>query len=153
MGPGNQRAWKLYLVLGLVQAAHRVEEMLSHLYDFMWWVTGIIHGALSWYPQFRMRADVFGALNMLLIALLLGAVPLVRARRPGAVFFAATIAIIEIINGINHITAAIYFRSYAPGAITAPFLIIFGAGLLRELRRENSLRLKSATVASAASSK
>jgi hypothetical protein len=149
MERGNQRVWKLYFALALVQAAHSVEEMLTHLYEFMWIVTGKLHAIFSWYPQFRMGADVFGALNMLLIALVLGAVPLVRARRRGALFFAAIVAIVEIINGVNHITAAIYFRSYAPGTITAPFLIVFGAGLLHELRREKVLQLRPVTVASA----
>ncbi len=120
--------------------------MLSHLYDFMWRVTGLFHQIFPSFPQLRMPADVFGALNMFFIALILGTVPAVRAGKGWAVFLAGVVGVIEVINGINHLAAVVYFREYAPGALTAPFLLICGVLLVRELRRSRrSPLVKSAT--------
>jgi hypothetical protein len=126
----------IYFLLALTQAAHSIEETMTHLYDFFWIVTGIIHTHFAWYPQFRMSADLFGALNMVVITVLLGTVPAVWARQRWALFLAALAGVIEILNGINHLSGAIYFRRYIPGAATAPFLIVLGILTLRELRRE-----------------
>src|SRR5690348_11228336 len=130
-----QRLVAVYYLLGLAQAAHSMEEMLSHLYDFFWIVTGIIHAHIAWFPQFRMAADVFGALNMSFIAVMLGTVPAVRVRKRWALLLAGVAGVIETLNGIGHLSGAVIFRGYVPGAITAPFLLVLGILLLRELRR------------------
>jgi hypothetical protein len=123
----------LYFLLGLVQVAHSVEEMLTHLYDYFWIVSGFLHRIFPWYPQFRWPADLFGAGNMLLIAVLLGSWPFLEQRRPWALVLAWIAGVVEVLNGINHLAGTIIFRRYVPGAITAPFLIGVGALLLREL--------------------
>ena len=129
------RLGKLYLGLGLTQAAHSVEEMLTHLYDFFWVVSGRLHHVFPWYPQFRWPADLFGALNLLLVAVLLGSLPFVEQRRSWALALAGIAGVIETVNGINHLTAAVVLRGYVPGAITAPMLLVLGPLLLRELGR------------------
>jgi hypothetical protein len=129
-----------YFLLALTQAAHSMEEMATHLYDFMWTMTGVIHSRFASFPQFRMEADTFAVLNMGFIALLLGTVPYVRARKSWALFLAGVAGVIEVLNGINHLSAAVFFGRYVPGAITAPFLLVLGILMLRELRCAGAMR-------------
>lgn len=125
----------LYLLMGLAQSAHSVEEMLTHLYDFFWVVSGRLHAVLSWYPQFRWPADLFGAVNILLVVSLLGSWPFVERRSKWALVLAGVWSVIETLNGLGHLSGEIYFRGYVPGAFTAPFLLVLGPMVLREVRR------------------
>lgn len=127
------RAATLYLLLGLAQAAHSIEEMRTHLYDFFWTATGVFHSFVPAFPQFRMAADTFAVINMTVIALLLATVPFVAAGRRWALFLAGVAGIIEVLNGIAHLSGAAFFRSYVPGAASAPLLLLLGFFLLREL--------------------
>jgi len=129
----------LHLSLGLAQAAHSFEEIVTHLYDFFWVVTGVFHRELSWFPQFRWPADLFAAVNVALVALLLGSWPFVERRNTPALYLAWIAGIVETLNGFNHIAAAIFFRGYVPGVITAPVLLALGPSLLRELRRSGQV--------------
>ncbi len=133
--PPMSRLVKLYLFLGMTQAAHSIEEMVTHLYDFFWVVSGRLHHLFPWYPQFRWPVDLFGALNVLLVAVLLGSWPFVEQRRSWALALAGIAGVIETVNGLNHLTAAAVFRGYVPGAITAPGLLVLGPLLLHELRK------------------
>ena len=109
--------------------------MLTHLYDFFWIVSGALHRTFAWYPQFRWPADLFGAVNMVVIAALLGSWPFVERRNLWALYLAGIAGGIETLNGINHLAAAAVFRGYVPGVITAPVLLVLGSALLRELWR------------------
>lgn len=137
--PPISRLGMLYLSLGLAQAAHSFEEIVTHLYDFFWVVTGVLHRAVSWFPQFRWPADLFAAVNVLLVALLLGTWPFVERRNTAALYLAWIAGMVETVNGFNHIAAAFFFRGYAPGVITAPVLLVLGPLLLRELRRSGQV--------------
>src|SRR5205085_4125775 len=131
--PHLSRLARFCLVLGFAQAAHSMEEMAAHLYDFFWVVTGIIHSHFASFAQFRMDPVLFAVLNMGLITLLLGTVPFVELRRRWALMIAAVAGVIETLNGINHLAAVAYFRGYAPGAFTAPLLLVLAVLVLREL--------------------
>ncbi|MFQ5777580.1 MAG: HXXEE domain-containing protein [Terriglobia bacterium] len=135
------RVGAIYLLLGLAQAAHSIEEMRAHLYDFFWAATGVFHQYISAFPQFRMGADTFAVLNMSFIALLLATVPAVQAGKRWALFLAGLAGVIEVLNGIAHLAGAIVFGGYVPGAASAPLLLILGFFLLRELRRTGALRV------------
>lgn len=128
----------LFLLLGLAQAAHSMEEMIAHLYDFLWIMTGMIHARVPVYPQFRFNPDTFAVLNMLFITVMLGSVSAVRARHGWALVFVAVASIIETLNGMGHLTFAFVFRGYVPGALTAPFLLVLGVLTLREVFRERA---------------
>jgi hypothetical protein len=141
--PPISRLGVLYLSLGLAQAAHSVEEMLTHLYDFFWIVSGALHRTFAWYPQSRWPADLFGAINMVLIAVLLGSWPFVERRDSWVLYLAGAAGVIETLNGINHLAAAAVFRGYVPGAITAPVLLVLGPLVLRELRRSGKVAVPS----------
>ncbi|MGH9788196.1 MAG: HXXEE domain-containing protein [Candidatus Acidiferrales bacterium] len=130
-----RRVGTLYWLLGFGQAMHSIEEMRTGLYNFFWTVTGLIHDAFPSFPQFRWDAVTFAVVNMGIITFVLGMAPFVREGRGWALSLAAVVAVIEILNGMGHLSAAFYFGGYVPGAASAPLLLILGAVLLRELLR------------------
>jgi hypothetical protein len=130
---GGSRVGRRFWLLGLAQAAHSMEEMRARLYDFMWIATE----RLGLTPM-GMSATTFALVNMGIIAFLLGIAPFVAARRDWAIAVAWIAAIVEIANGVGHLTAVLVFRGYAPGAITAPLLIAAGVALIRALAREKA---------------
>ena len=132
---GLDRLTTSYWLLGLSQAAHSIEEMRMRLYDFFWVATGRLHEVFPAVTQLRMRAETFALLNMTFITVLLGTVPAVRARRPLALVLAGVAGAIEVLNGVGHTAGAIWFRGYVPGVATAPFLLVTGILVLRELGR------------------
>jgi len=109
--------------------------MLAGLYDFFPVATARLH---AWIPAFpvvpAMSARTFAVNNMAIIAVLLGTVPFVYARREWAVAVAWVAACIEILNGTGHLAGSVLFRGYVPGAATAPLLILAGIFLLSGLR-------------------
>ena len=130
---GGSRVGRRFWLLGLAQAAHSMEEMRARLYDFMWIATERLG-----LPPMGMSVTTFALVNMGIIAFLLGIAPFVAARRDWAIAVAWIAAIIEIANGIGHLTTVLVFRGYAPGAITAPFLLAAGVALTRALKRERA---------------
>lgn len=134
---GLDRLTFRYWLLGLAQAAHSIEEMRMGLYDFFWYATGRIREIVPSFPQMRMSAQTFALLNMAFIAILLGSVPAVRARRPFALLLAGAAGAIEVVNGIGHAAGAIWLRRYVPGLATAPLLIVTGVLVLAELLRRD----------------
>lgn len=135
---GLDRLTLFYWLLGLAQAAHSIEEMRMRLYDFFWVATGRIHEVVPAVTQMRMSAETFALLNMTFITVLLGTVPAVRARRPFALALAGVSGTIEVLNGIGHTAGAIWFRGYVPGVATAPFLLVTGVLVLKELWRQRT---------------
>jgi len=131
---GGSRVGRRFWLLGLAQAAHSMEEMRARLYDFMWIATE----RLGLTPM-GMSATTFALVNMGIIAFLLGIAPFVAARRGWAIAVAWIAAIVEIANGVGHLTAVLVFRGYAPGAITAPLLLAAGVALISALKREKPL--------------
>ncbi len=129
------RVGTLYWLLAFGQAAHSIEEMRTGLYDFFWTMTGVFHSTFPSFPQFRWDAVTFAAVNMGIITFVLGIVPFVREGRGWALGLAAVVAVVETLNGVAHISAAIYFGDYVPGVASAPLLLILGVTLLRELGR------------------
>jgi Protein of unknown function with HXXEE motif len=130
---GGSGVGRRFWLLGLAQTAHSMEEMRARLYDFMWIATERLG-----LPPMGMSATTFALVNMGIIAFLLGVAPFVAARRDGAILIAWIAAIVEIANGVGHLTAVLVFGGYAPGAITAPLLIAAGAALIRALARERA---------------
>lgn len=139
MEPGT-RVGPIYLMLGFAQAAHSIEEMRSHLFDFFWTATGLFQQYLPTFPQFRMSADTFAVINMSLIAVMLGTSHFVYTGKRWALFLAGVAGVIEVLNGIAHTSGMFVFGGYVPGAASAPLLFILGIFLLRELRLAGSLR-------------
>ena len=129
------RLGRIFWCLALAQAAHSIEEMLAGLYDFFWIATGRLHQVLPAFQQFRKTPTTFAVINMGIIALLFGAVPFVLDRRPAALALAWIAAAVEVLNGTGHLAGTVVFSGYVPGALTAPFLLLTGILLIRELNR------------------
>jgi|SaaInl8_200m_RNA_FD_contig_51_871374_length_593_multi_2_in_0_out_0_1 hypothetical protein len=133
---------KIYLLLGIFQALHSMEEMYSRLYEFFWVATGFFHGFIPFLPQFRMSPDLFALLNMGIILIILASVPFLNAGHLWARSLAWLFAILEIINGLAHIGGVIIFSRYVPGAVTAPFLFLLGLVLARRLLKDKPKKAK-----------
>lgn len=118
----------LYLALGLTQAAHSVEEVLTGLWKNLPAVTGQIHAWLPFVPVLQWSAEGFAAANLVIVALLLAISPFVFLKRSWALWIVRIAAVIEVLNGLIHIIPAIVRGGYWSGAISAVFLL--GIGLL-----------------------
>jgi hypothetical protein len=124
--PRPSRLIALYLCLGLTQTAHSIEEMHAHLYEFF-----AVVGKRAGFPVSAMSADLFAMLNLAIGGFFLFSLWGLAARKRWAVAVATIAAAIETLNGFLHLSGAAVFRRYVPGAVTAPFLVLFGLLVLR----------------------
>ena len=115
------RLTRLYLALALAQAAHSIEEMRAHLYDFF----DVIASRWPGFPMRNVSADTFATNNMLIIATLLALAPFVQAQRSWALACAGVVAVIEVLNGLGHPAISLALGRYMPGTYTSPFLFVF----------------------------
>lgn len=89
---------------------------------------------LGRYPLFSLATEFFVLLHLALLLLLAALIPSVAHGRRWALRLAKLWAIVEILNGANHMMIALIEWDYYPGLWTAPLLLIFGAALGRSLR-------------------
>ena len=116
----------LFLALGLAQAAHSIEEVATGLWRWMPVVSGAVHERVSFIPVFGWSEQGFTLANMVLIALFLGFSPLPFLNRTWAWKIVTIIGVVETINGLNHVGAAILSRGYFSGCISGVALILLG---------------------------
>jgi len=128
----------LFLLLGLAQAAHSVEEVLTGLWKNFPAVTGFLHARLAWLPVMSWSANGFAAANLVIVAVLLGFSPFPFLNKTWAWRAAGIAAVIEILNGLGHTSAALVTGSYFSGCISAVFLLLFGLLILIQLGRKNA---------------
>ena len=122
----NSRRPFLYLTLGIIQAFHSIEEYLTHLPNRFPIVTGYLHNATGFFPVLRMSEQTFAVLNILIITFILSIGPFVYQKKHWALSVAKVVAVVEILNGIAHISSAIFVRDYYPGCISAIGLLVVG---------------------------
>lgn len=130
----NLQAPFLYLALVIIQAAHSLEEYLTSLYDWFPVVTGYIHDVTGFFPIIRMNKQTFAVLNIALITFLLYTSPFVFQKKRWALKIAKITAVVETLNGITHISAALYIGGYYPGSLSAIGLLIVGILLYKKIR-------------------
>ena len=123
--PDMKKNWVpwFYLALGLAQAAHSVEEIYTHLYDWMPRLSGALHQSLGFIPVLHPSADWFASGNVVIVAAILFIGPFVFQNRNWAWIIATVIAVIETLNGVNHISAAVVTGGYFSGCVTAVLLL------------------------------
>jgi hypothetical protein len=112
--------------LGIIQAFHSIEEYLTHLPNRFPIVTGYLHNATGFFPVLRMSEQTFAVLNILIITFILSIGPFVYQKKHWALSVAKVVAVVEILNGIAHISSAIFVRDYYPGCISAIGLLVVG---------------------------
>lgn len=127
----------LYLLLGLAQAAHSIEEILTGLWKNFSVVTEFINSRFPAFPVMSWSVEGFAAANLVIVALLLAFSPFPFLQRPWLWTIVRVIAIIEMLNGSNHIITAIIQRSYFSGCVSAIFLFIIGLLILIKMRKTN----------------
>ncbi len=127
----------LYLVLGLTQAAHSVEEVLTGLWKNLPIVTDLIHDRLQSVPVMQWSMEGFAAANMVIVALMLGFSPFVFQKHAWAVKIVRVVAVIEVLNGLLHLIPAIITGGYWSGCISAVFLFGISSFLLIKMGRSH----------------
>jgi hypothetical protein len=116
----------LYLALGIIQAIHSIEEYLTDLPIRFPIVTGYLHNVTGFFPVLRMSEQTFVVLNILIITFILSIAPFVYRKKHWALSVAKVVAVVEILNGIAHISSAIFVWDYYPGCISAVGLLVVG---------------------------
>jgi hypothetical protein len=112
-----------YLMLGLAQAAHSVEEISTHLCDWMPRVSGALHKSIGLIPVLHPSANWFASGNIVIVAAILAFSPFVFQNKSWAWRLATVIAVIETLNGVYHISAAVVTSGYFSGCISAVLLL------------------------------
>jgi hypothetical protein len=125
---------QLYWLLGLAQVIHSIEETYTELYLKLNSMIEGLHQAFSWFPLVEISADLFAILNYLMIALILGSVPVAeQGKQLGSVLMWSW-AVIELLNGAFHIGTWVFLHRYFPGGISGPILFIFSVFFIQQLR-------------------
>jgi hypothetical protein len=122
----NFRRPFLYLTLGIIQAIHSIEEYLTHLPNRFPIVTGYLNDVTGFFPVLRMSDQTFVVLNILIITFVLSVGPFVYQKKHLAQRVAKVVGVVEILNGIAHVSSAIFVWDYYPGCISALGLLVVG---------------------------
>ncbi|MGB0563577.1 MAG: HXXEE domain-containing protein [Spirulinaceae cyanobacterium] len=134
----TQNVAPFYWLVGMVQVAHSIEETVTELYSKFGPMSAWLHHIFPIIPHFTISADLFAVLNYVMLALLLGTVPAAATgSRLGSIFMWSW-AIIELLNGLFHISTWIVLRSYFPGGITGPILFILAIVFMQNLLATDS---------------
>ena len=122
-----------------MQVVHSTEEYSTHLYDWFPIVTDHIRETVGILPKIEISGQTFVVFNVALIAFLLSVCPFVYRRRRWALRVAGVAAVIEVLNGLAHISAAVYVGSYFPGCVSAIGLVVVGVMLSKSLFTKDNI--------------
>lgn len=127
------RTHVVFLALVVAQAAHSIEEYAGRLWE-VFPPAAFLTGLISSNHEIGFLVANIGLALFGIWAFLWP----VRGRWPSAVPLMWVWITIELINGIGHPAWAIVQRSYTPGLITAPVLLVLALLLLKELRSKTT---------------
>ena len=136
-GAGFGRAW---LALTITLGLHVVDEAFT---DFLSVYNPIVRDArarLGWFPMPEFTFGVWLGGLCLLVTVLLLLTPLAYRGSKPLRLFAYPYGVIMFLNGVGHLVGSIYLSRWAPGATTAPLLLVTSSWLLRETIRESRTR-------------
>jgi hypothetical protein len=134
----SRRFGHAWVTLTIVLALHVIDEALT---DFLSVYNPIVRQARARFGWFPMPEFTFG---VWLTGLCLGVILLLTlstfAYRGSRVLRVAAYpyAVIMFLNGVGHLVGSIYLDRWAPGATTAPLLIVASIGLVRAARTASS---------------
>jgi len=132
----RQVSW-LYLALGLTQAVHSVEEVLTGLWKNLPAATGWVNARVSFLPVKEWSAEGFAAANLIIVAVLLGFSPFPFQNHTWAWKVVRIVAVVEMLNGLLHMTAALLRGGYFPGCGSAIVLFLLGLAILLKTRKSH----------------
>ena len=126
----RRRFGHAWVSLTIVLAFHIVDEALT---DFLSVYNPIVREArarIGWFPMPEFTLEVWLTGLCMLLILLLALSPLAYRGSPALRVAAYPYAAIMFLNGIGHLVGSIYLGRWAPGATTAPLLIVASIWLL-----------------------
>jgi hypothetical protein len=100
-----------------------VEEVLTGLWLKMERVSVSLHDSFALFPHVAMPAPIFASANLIIVALLMSLSPFIFLERSWAWRVARVVAVIETLNGIGHISAALIGGAYFPGCFSGLLLL------------------------------
>lgn len=130
----SRRSQLVFLLLVGLQAAHSIEEYATRLYEVLAparFLSGLVSDDLP---------VGFAIVNAAIVAFGLACylVP-IRSGRPRARAWAWPWVVVELANGVLHVTLALVAGGYFPGVITAPLLFATAAWLAVLLKRDRPM--------------
>ncbi len=127
----------LYWLLGLLQASHSVEEIVTGLNQYTPTVTEAIHQKAAFFPVMHWSLEGFASANLIIVAAMLAMSPFVFLRQKWTWPIVRVIAVIEIIMPLFHIIPALAKKGYQPGMVSGVGVLLLAAWLfVRMLRRK-----------------
>ncbi len=129
----RQSASRVLSIMVVIQSVHFAEELK----------TGFHNAFGPAFGQPPMPVSVFVALNVTLIALWIYSIPGLRKGTTLAFGLSWFLAIAGVMNGVAHPLLAINQGGYFPGLLTAGFVLVAGAFLIRKLMKATTPRAYS----------
>jgi len=126
----------LYALLAGCQALHSIEEYVTGFYSQYDVISEYVHGFIPAIPVCTISESTFIIFNIILNVFLLSMIVPMRKRLPGLIVFCWGFAIVELTNGLLHLTITIMTGRYFPGTISAIGLLILSILLLGRLKTE-----------------
>lgn len=136
----RRRVGHAWVSLTIVLAFHVADEALT---DFLSVYNPIVREArarIGWFPVPEFTLGVWLTGLCVLLILLLALSPLAYRESPSVQVAAYPYAAIMLLNGIGHLVGSIYLGRWAPGATTAPLLIVASIWLLVVVRHARARR-------------
>ena len=119
---------RTFLFLAIFQTLHSVEEYVFELWKHLYparFLSNLVSDDLSL---------GFATINSAIVVLIFCSyAALLRNPTPSMSIIAWFWAILETLNGVGHLWFGILSGGYFPGLYTAPFLLLLGGVLLRQL--------------------
>lgn len=142
----SRRFGHAWVSLTIVLALHVLDEALT---DFLSVYNPIVRAArarLGWFPMPEFTFDAWLTGLCVVVVVLLALSPLAYGGSPVLRVVSYPYAAIMFLNGVAHLLGSVYLGRWAPGATTAPLLIVAS---LRLLARARALLTVSAILACA----
>jgi hypothetical protein len=126
----RRRFGHAWVSLTIVLAFHVVDEALTDFLSVYNPIVREVRARIGWFPMPEFTFGVWLTGLCVLLILLLALSPLAYRGSPALRVTAFPYAAIMFLNGIGHLVGSIYLGRWAPGATTAPLLIIASIWLL-----------------------
>ncbi len=128
---GFGTAW---VALTLSLGAHVVDEAVTGFLDVYNPIVRSLRERLVWFPMPIFSFEVWITGLCALVVVLLALAPLAFRRSPVLRMVSYPYAAIMLLNGAGHLIGSLYLQRWAPGATTAPLLIVASLWLMRCIR-------------------
>jgi hypothetical protein len=124
-----------WVALTLSLAAHVVDEALTGFLDVYNPIVRSMRERFEWFPMPVFTFDVWITGLCAAVVALLALSPLAFRRSPVVRIAAYPYAALMLLNGMGHVIGSVYLQRWAPGATTAPLLIVASLWLFTAARR------------------